>query len=539
VGPLPRWLSAPLLVLLAGGLAATAMAVEADKLESLGKRLYRDGILPDGRALVATVAGGSRSQGSAAACATCHRKSGLGAAEGQNVIRPLTVPGFFAGQENTRRYARPHSVKVRQLQYTDESLDRALREGLSIDGRALNPLMPRYSLDRQAIAALRAYLSALAVRPAPGVTDTTIHFATVIAPDAAPRVREATLQVLNAAVETHNAGTRSEQHRRRAGIESMHVDWRQWQLHVWELSGLSDTWAEQLERQLGEQPVFAVLSGAGREWRPVHDFCERQELPCLFPNVDLPGRAEPGDYTLYLSRGLLLEADMMARHLAEHGADGPVLQIRGEDARAALAADAFRAAWRARGKGEVSDIVQRTGGDPAAALQAAAARASAVILWLDGAELAQFAAENLPPGVPLLSSGTLLGEPLPGGLAPGLDERLMVVWPFALPPAPGERRFDRAQQWLAARGIPAGDRRTQLNTYFAAMMAGDAITHLANNYSQDYLIERVEHGANRSLATGAFPLVELGPGQRYASKGAYLARLRGPSLVPVGDWTVP
>lgn len=539
MNPLRRWLTAALPVLLAGGLAASAVAAGEQELEFLGKRLYRDGILPDGQPLVATVAGGLRTEGRAAACATCHRKSGLGAAEGQNVIRPLTVPGFFAGQENTRRYARPHSVTVRQLQYANESFDHALREGRSVDGRVLNPLMPRYSLDRRSIAALRAYLSALAVRTAPGVTDTTIHFATIIAPDATPRVREATLQVLNAAVETHNAGTRSERHRRLAAIESMHVDWRQWELHVWELAGPSDTWAAQLERHHGEQPVFAVLSGAGQDWRPVHDFCERRELPCLFPNVDLPGRAESGDYTLYLSRGLLLEADMMARHLAEQGWDGPVLQIRGEDARAGMAAEAFRAAWRARGKGEVLDSVLHPGEPPESALQAgSAARASAVILWLDGSTLARFPAGILPANVPVLSSGTLLGEPLPG-IAPGLDERLLVVWPFALPPQPGEKRFDRARQWIAARGIQAGDRRAQLNTYFAAMMAGDAITHLANNYSQEYLIERIEHGANRSLATGAFPLVELGPGQRFASKGAYLARLRGPSLVPVGDWSVP
>jgi len=508
--------------------AMPAVAGEGD-LESLGKRLYRDGILPSGEPVVATVAGGAQTRGQQAACATCHRKSGLGAAEGQNIIRPLTVPGFFAGQENTRRYARPRFVRIRQLQYTDEAFDHALRAGMAIDGRTLNPLMPRYELDGQAIAALRAYLTSVALRTAPGVTENDIHFATIITPDADPRVREATLNVLQAMVDTHNAGTRSERHRQRAGVESMHVDWRRWTLHVWELAGSADTWQAQLDKHIEAQPVFAVLSGAGRQWLPVHDFCERQEVPCLFPNVDVPGRPEPGNYTLYLSRGLLLEADVMASHLADLNVRGPVLQIRRDDDRSRTAAAAFAAAWRARGKAEAADIVLRMGDTVKAAW--AGGKPAAVILWLDGADLGQLAPGDLPSGVPMVVSGTLMGEIVPV-VAAGLEETLLVVWPFVLPSA-DPARFDRVQQWIEARGIPEGNRRAQANTYFAGAMAGDSITHLANNYSQEYLIERIEHGANRSLATGAFPQVELGPGQRFASKGAYLGRLRGGALTQV------
>lgn len=520
---------------LAGLLGAMpAVAGESD-LELLGKRLYRDGILPSGEPVVATVAGGAQTSGRQAACATCHRKSGLGAAEGENIIRPLTVPGFFAGQENTRRYARPRFVRIRQLQYSDEAFGHALRSGVAIDGRTLNPLMPRYELDAQSIAALRAYLTSVALHTAPGVTESDIHFATIITPDADPRTREATLNVLQAMVDTHNAGTRSERHRQRAGVESMHVDWRRWTLHVWELAGSADTWQAQLDRLVAAQPVFAVLSGAGRQWLPVHDFCEKQELPCLFPNVDVPGRSEPGNYTLYLSRGLLLEADVIASHLADLNVRGSVLQIRRDDDRSRTAATAFAATWRARGGAEVAEIVLRSGDTVPNAWTGA--KPAAVILWLDDTDLGQLVPDDLPGGVPIIASGTLMGEIVPT-IAAGIEERLLVVWPFALPSAdPAD--FDRVQRWIEARGIPEGNRRVQANTYFAGAMAGDAITHLANNYSQEYLIERIEHGANRSLATGAFPQVELGPGQRFASKGAYLGRLRGGALTQASPWGVP
>jgi hypothetical protein len=524
-----RWLC----TLLLASFGSVCAADDAG-LIGLGKRLYREGILPSGEPVVASVVGGLQTSGRQAACATCHRKSGLGAAEGQNIIRPLTVPGFFAGQENTRRYARPQFVKLRQPQYSDDSFDHALRTGIASDGRQLDPLMPRYQLDAGSIAALRAYLTSIAEQGVPGVTDTTIHFATVITPDAPPEVRDATLRVLTAFVATHNAGTRSERHRRQAGVESMHVDWRQWQLHVWNLSGAPETWAAQLEQQLGTQPVFAVLSGAGRNWQPVHDFCERQELPCLFPNVDVPGRPGAGDYSLYLSRGVLLEADVMARQLAERSLQGTVLQVRGEDPRAAAGADAFRQAWRGQGRGEIVDVVLR----PGQSLATGSTKGAAVVLWLDGQTIAHIDARRMPVNAPVLASGTLLGEPLPT-IPSSLAERLLVTWPFELPPQAGERRFDRARQWLTMRGIEDGDRRTLINTYFAASMTGDAITHLANNYSREYLIERIEHGANRSLATGVFPLVELGPGQRFASKGAYLVHLRDQAPIPASPWIVP
>ena len=36
-----------------------------------------------------------------------------------------------------------------------------------------------------------------------------------------------------------------------------------------------------------------ITSGiGGKTWAPVHQFCERESIPCLLPNVDLPVVAE-------------------------------------------------------------------------------------------------------------------------------------------------------------------------------------------------------------------------------------------------------
>src|SRR5258708_27501789 len=63
--------------------------------------------------------------------------------------------------------------------------------------------------------------------------------------------------------------------------------------------------------------VFAVICGVGgREWAPVHRFCEREKVPCLFPNVQLPVVAEGNFYPIYYSRGVLLEADLIRAELS-------------------------------------------------------------------------------------------------------------------------------------------------------------------------------------------------------------------------------
>jgi len=44
--------------------------------------------------------------------------------------------------------------------------------------------MPRFALSDEDMAALVEYLKKLSVRRVPGVTDTVLHFATIVTPDA-------------------------------------------------------------------------------------------------------------------------------------------------------------------------------------------------------------------------------------------------------------------------------------------------------------------------------------------------------------------
>ena len=82
-------------------------------------------------------------------------------------------------------------------------------------------------------------------------------------------------------------------------------------------------------------------------WRPVHDFCEQQALPCLFPITALQVTEARGDFCLYLylERGVIGEAEVAASWLAGL-ADAPVVENVGASPVAQIAAGAFEAVGR-------------------------------------------------------------------------------------------------------------------------------------------------------------------------------------------------
>lgn len=508
--------------------------------EAQGKAIYRQGLLPSGLPLTATLQNGVVLKGADAACATCHRRSGFGGSEGRNTIRPIVGRMIYGQPDLADAPLHPSLERGREMVpvYTHASLARALRKGEDPNGRALNTLMPRFDLSDADVAKLEAYLRHLSAEVAPGVDAENIHFATIVAPDADPAAAKAMLDVLHGFFKIKNGGTRQETSRRSSGTERMYRAYRKWTLHEWVLTGPPAGWKKQLEDHYRRQPVFAVLSGIGAgDWQPVHTFCETAEVPCIFPNVTAPTVAGPDAYSLYFSRGLTLDAEVLAKHLAEAGKlPGPLVQVYRDDSAGRLAAQAFRDALAAQGL--PPPVERRLGGDAAPAFWSALVREDkpgVLVAWLGDKDAATLGA--LADGGPetVYLSASLLS---PAGLAlPGnIRNRVRLIYPYGLP-AERDRHLAQVRLWLKLRGIPASHELVQANTYFAATIAGDAFYHLLDNFSRDYFIERIEHMTSQSLFSAAYPRLSLGPGQRFASKGAYV--VKGEDLVPVSGWIVP
>ncbi|MEA2080121.1 MAG: ABC transporter substrate-binding protein [Pseudomonadota bacterium] len=520
--------------------------VASNRLE-LGRRMYLEGVLPSGKMMTATVRGDIGVTGEQVICGACHRRSGLGSSEGQEVIpavtgallyKPLRLP--------TRKPPLPPELRPA---YTDASLKRAIRDGLGADASALSPFMPRYALNDEELDILLAYLKSLSGDPAPGVTEGEIHFATIVAESVDPGTRQALTDVLEVYFGQKNTETRYES--KRAEKAPWHKQWifgyyRKWVLHVWELKGPPESWPDQLEAWYQQSPVFAVLSGvAPGGWQPIHDFCERFQLPCLFPTTDLPVIDEQDFYSMYFSRGMTLEGETIVQHLSDDDLLAtPVLQVfRDGDLLGETAAAALRRSLQARG-GQVKDLALSRSGKPDQAFWQSlrdGGSSAVTVLWLSESDLATFW-EQLDAGEAseriYLSTRVYDGEP--GTVPAKARYRVYFVHPYALP-GKLPRLLLRSTGWLRVKRIYVPEeKRVQANAYFALKMAGEGVGHIRGFFSREYFLERIEHMVDNATYTSVYPRISLAPNQRFVSKGCYITSLsEDGSLDAVTDWLIP
>lgn len=589
-------------------LLPVALAAAGGEVEP-GRRLYERGLLGDGSALIGTRGDGSRVVGEQAACASCHRRSGMGSVEGDIQVPPITGNALFGTGDRVVASMDPRSGKAfnrTHADYTESTLATALRSGRRGDGQIMQVPMPRYALGSADLHALSAYLQQLSAGWSPGVTRDEIHFATVITPEVTPQRRAAFIDMVRKIVAQKNgstmvAGNGRTRHHMASAAELVLGTERKWRFDVWELQGAPATWRAQLEARNAQDPVFALVSGLGDgDWSAVDGFCDRERIPCWFPSVMLPPSAAPA-YSLYFNRGVALEAEVLASQWKDEGAEpgrakpasalpARVIQIRRDDAASRGGAQALAAALASTGILVEERAI--AGHDPAAlaAVLQDLHDDDAVMYWLRADDLAALAAMPVPAAANFFSA-ELGGEAL---------ARLPADWQHSarlvyLQELPARRAANLAyfKAWMNQRHVPMVDELTQSEVYFAFAFLTDTVTEMLDNLHRDYLIERAENMISRregskaeaeyysstqshvrthaqradgsieaapvsaevaGLAaqrlagtsfhvregTSAYPRLSLGPGQRFASKGGYIARLGdGGTLLAASDWIVP
>ncbi|MGH8498875.1 MAG: hypothetical protein ACRERV_08740, partial [Methylococcales bacterium] len=405
----------------------------------------------------------------------------------------------------------------------------------------LDPLMPGYQLSDEELRTLIAYLKTISVTASEGVGDSTIHFATVVAQGADAEKRKAMMDVFEAYFRWKNADTRRLLDRPRSSAwykDEFYAAVRLWKLHVWELNGQKETWPAQLEAYYREQPVFALIGGIGEEWRAVHDFCERKELPCLFPQTDLPGTS-PTAYSIYFSRGLTLEAEALANYVRNRMKAARIVQVYRASHSGLEPARAFRSRLENRdiylkdypikgGREITREFWEKFVKDQ---------KPSWLVLWLSDADLKALQSVRDPlRGVErIFFSSTLLKE-IPAFVA-GLREKMLLTHPFALRET---AHVYRVRAWMRSREVAMTHEQTQLNTYFTLSLIDHALAQMADNFYRDYFLETIEQETENETNPGVFPTLSLGPGQRFASRGCYIVRLTDKGgLEAVSGWIVP
>ncbi len=598
------WIAGGVLAL---SLPLAASAQSQDELVAAGKRIYEGGVLANNGQLVGNRLDGTVVRGADAACTHCHRPSGMGQVESDIQIAPISARFLFPEEgEKPMATMDPRIGKrmsLRRDPHNDDTLALAIRAGMGSNGQTLSALMPRFTLGDDDMKALIAYLRQLSATISPGVKDRTIHFATVITPGIEAGRKKAMLDMLRIVVMQKNGSTVTSNSSRRHMVTAAELvlgTENKWSLDVWELTGPPETWGEQLRGYYKLAPVFALVSGMSNgTWAPVEQFCESEKVPCWFPSVAAPPRhdGQPPRYSFYFSHGVDLEAKVLASYLGENPIHGQLVQVaRGKDASLAaaqlLGSELSKSKKLAASQIKTIDLDQWSATDAPAQLANSLKSLDAndtVMLWLRPDDLRLLAPTLEKTSAQRYASGSLLSA-TSVFLPESLRATTRLVYPYEMPLV-RERNVAYMHIWLKLRRIALVDEALQSEVYFAMNMLTDTLAEMLDNLYRDYMIERAEtmisqresrkaedemrdqgllrpriqrkamngsipqlvplgaagyaeHAKGLREGTTVYPRLSLGPGQRYASKGAYIVGyekddIASARLVALTPWIVP
>ena len=526
---------------------------------SLGEKMYREGILPDGKPMAAFIRGDVEVDSRAFSCSSCHLRAGLGSVEGGVVTPPTTGKKLYQAYrrppslddipDKAGRYVYAKTVLERPA-YTRESLMHGLRFGEDPAGQKYNDVMPRYPLSDGDMEILVRYLELLSAEPSPGAGNKEFHFATVIAGEVSKEDRDALLKPLLWFIDQKNRQMALYQEFLKFDYSptiDMRYAFHNASLDIWELKGAPETWEAQLAEYVRKKPVFAVLGGISNgSWQPVHRFCEQERIPCLFPITDFPVVSDSDWYTLYFNKGFFQEGEAAARYLNRQQSEneaGRILQVVEETAEGKALAEGFNKAWADLGHRAVNTVVVsqkdilEKGFIPSLMDKH---RPQALVLWTDAwiFKTLKSAAGMIDKTTPVILSAGYLGQKSLDA-DDAIRERLYFTYPYRLTPYVGTKDGVRdVRVPIVATYKDLGDRRIASRTVSMLQQAiSRGLNLIYDNLYRDHLLDVMS--MQMDMTVRDYERLSFGPGQRYGSKGCYIMQLgsgKEPAIIPVSDW---
>jgi len=116
---------------------------------------------------------------------------------------------------------------------------------------------------------------------------------------------------------------------------------------------------------------------------------------------------------------------------------------------------------------------------------------------------------------------------------------MQVVYPYEL----GEKRkknLSVLKDWLKSWSLPLVDEAFQSEVFFDLLFLTDMTSQMLDNLYPDYMLERAEDMLSVGSNVSVYPHLSMSRGQRFASKGAYIAGFsKDGSLKANSGWIVP
>lgn len=527
----------------------------------LGERMYRTGIMPDGKPMEAYIRGDVEVDSSAFSCSSCHLRAGLGSYEGGVVTPPTT------GSKLYKPYRRPPSLGdttdqagrhiyaktvIERPAYTRESLAKAMRTGIDPAGQEFNDVMPRYPLADGDMSILIDYLEALSAQPSPGASSSGFNFATIITEDVSQEDRQALLLQLQTFIAKKNQQADLYKDFIKFGFPQnpeMKYSFRRATLDIWELKGPPETWQQQLDNYYNSKPVFALLSGiSNRDWRPIHAFCESRHLPCLFPVTDFPVISESSWYTYYFNKGYAQEGEAVARYLnrlESLPADTAILEIIQDSPTGKALSAGFQSSLNDRQKSAVTTLTLTTSQlrDQKGVVAILSRHKPGVVLfWTDAGLLPALPdlMTQLPAAVMVFVSSSYLGKET-AQIPENVRDRVYITHPYRLTPYVGPKAGGYEYKEPILTSVrDFGNRRIGSRTTTMLQQATlQGLNLIYDNLYRDHLLDVMS--MQMDVTVRDYERFSFGPGQRFASKGCYIIQLgpgKEPALIPRSEWVI-
>ncbi|MGB2603686.1 MAG: ABC transporter substrate-binding protein [Candidatus Sulfotelmatobacter sp.] len=485
-----------------------------------GREIYRGGTVAGSNVGTAAIgADGVPLPASSFACATCHGIWGEGGREGGIETPPL----------NWKRLTSPSVSPVtgrRRDAYTPETLRRAISVGLDPSGANLYSGMPRFSMSKEHLTELLAYLERIGddEDTDSGVTSTSIRIGTALplsGPlEAAGRSILETLQLLFAEAS------------RNGGVYGRSID-----LVVEDSRGTADGLREATRRLVADDHIFAMAASlqAGGGVEPDR-LLETAKTPLIGP-IGLSPHEEglPNPYVFYLLPSLYDQARAIVDFIATR--DAPhhprLAVIHGETAFDQDVVYGLRKQAALRGLELVA--AERDGLEAAATVLAR--QPDYLVFSGGGVGLARLARE-LDRESPTTVLAAFIST-AQGGLG-SLPQRVAAHALFAAPALPPDSGQAAAFfSILQAESSP----KTYLGLRTAAFAAGNvllqALRSSGSRPNRNALVHTLEH--LQHFETGVTAPLTFGPNQRVGSAGAVILALdpSGKDFVAVSGWISP
>jgi hypothetical protein len=113
------------------------------------------------------------------------------------------------------------------------------------------------------------------------------------------------------------------------------------------------------------------------------------------------------------------------------------------------------------------------------------------------------------------------------------------TYPYRLPQE--DVRFDQnVKRILPGKSLGLYDQQVVRQSYLTGEVLGKALMMMRGEYYRDYLYDVI--GMMSDMYYPLYERVSFGPGQRYASKGAYIVQLgkgANPQLERRSEWVIP